>query len=160
MMLPGTTIWPPNFLTPSRRPALSRPLRDEPPAFLCAICCSYLALRIVGAFDVGDAQHGLLLAVALLAPVIVPSLLFEDDDLGCPCLLDHGGAYQRAVKKRGPGRNLRAFADHQHLAELDRGAGLGWELFDREDVALGALELLAAGADDCEHKTRRYSLQR
>jgi len=25
------------FLTPSRRPALSRPLRDEPPAFLCAI---------------------------------------------------------------------------------------------------------------------------
>src|ERR1700741_3659282 len=38
IMLPGTTISPPNFLTPSRRPRLSRPLRDEPPAFLCAIC--------------------------------------------------------------------------------------------------------------------------
>src|SRR5216684_5853443 len=37
MMLPGMTISPPNFLTPSRRPALSRPLREEPPAFLCAI---------------------------------------------------------------------------------------------------------------------------
>src|SRR5689334_166051 len=37
IMLPGTTISPPNFLTPSRRPGLSRPLRDEPPAFLCAI---------------------------------------------------------------------------------------------------------------------------
>src|SRR5579862_5354672 len=37
MMLPGMTISPPNFLTPSRRPALSRPLREDPPAFLCAI---------------------------------------------------------------------------------------------------------------------------
>jgi hypothetical protein len=25
---------PPDFFTPRRRPALSRPLRDEPPAFL------------------------------------------------------------------------------------------------------------------------------
>src|SRR5215472_4449998 len=38
MMLPGMTISPPYFLTPSRRPRLSRPLRDEPPAFLCAMC--------------------------------------------------------------------------------------------------------------------------
>src|SRR5680860_543456 len=37
MMLPGMTDSPPYFLTPRRRPALSRPLRDEPPAFLCAI---------------------------------------------------------------------------------------------------------------------------
>src|SRR5829696_330111 len=36
-MLPGMTVSPPNFLTPRRRPAVSRPLRDEPPAFLCAI---------------------------------------------------------------------------------------------------------------------------
>src|SRR5438128_2511523 len=37
MMLPATTASPPNFLTPRRRPAVSRPLRDEPPAFLCAM---------------------------------------------------------------------------------------------------------------------------
>src|SRR5262245_18701957 len=37
MMLPASTFWPPDFFTPSRRPAESRPLRDEPPAFLCAM---------------------------------------------------------------------------------------------------------------------------
>src|SRR5262245_491126 len=36
-MLPARTDSPPNFLTPRRRPAVSRPFRDEPPAFLCAI---------------------------------------------------------------------------------------------------------------------------
>src|SRR5689334_9307524 len=37
MMLPASTLWPPDFLMPRRRPSVSRPLRDEPPAFLCAI---------------------------------------------------------------------------------------------------------------------------
>src|SRR5487761_2387948 len=36
-MLPATTISPPAFFKPRRRPALSRPLREDPPAFLCAI---------------------------------------------------------------------------------------------------------------------------
>src|SRR5690606_33894664 len=47
MMLPPTTSWPPNFFTPRRRPAESRPLRDEPPAFLCAIS-NYLLLLVGG----------------------------------------------------------------------------------------------------------------
>ena len=33
----GDDASPPNFFTPRRRPAESRPLREEPPAFLCAI---------------------------------------------------------------------------------------------------------------------------
>src|SRR5205809_805895 len=37
MMLPGITTSPPNFFTPSRLPAESRPLRELPPAFLCAL---------------------------------------------------------------------------------------------------------------------------
>src|SRR5271167_4796860 len=161
MMLPGMTIWPPNFLTPSRRPALSRPLRDEPPAFLCAICCSSLGLqprRAVRASDIGNAQNGLQLAMPFFTPVIVPPLLLEDDDFGRPRLLDNGGADRRAVEKRGAGRDLGPFADHQHLAELDHGARLGREPFDRDDIVLGDLVLFAAGADDCEHDTRRYSL--
>src|SRR5688572_7873193 len=47
MMLPAITCWPPNFFTPRRRPAESRPLRDEPPAFLCAIS-NYLLLLLSG----------------------------------------------------------------------------------------------------------------
>src|SRR5208283_5945259 len=37
MMLPARTNSPPNFFTPLRWPALSRPFRELPPAFLCAI---------------------------------------------------------------------------------------------------------------------------
>src|SRR5690242_8468295 len=105
MMLPGMTISPPNFLTPRRRPALSRPLRDEPPAFLCAICCSFHWLRVVHASDFGDAQHCLMLAMTLLAAVVVAPLLLEDDDLGRPLLLNHGGADRRPVEQRRTGRD-------------------------------------------------------
>src|ERR1700688_331441 len=45
-MLPGMTISPPNFLTPSRRPAVSRPLRELPPAFLWAIPNSSALARL------------------------------------------------------------------------------------------------------------------
>src|SRR5580693_3008136 len=36
-MLPASTCSPPNFFTPRRWPAESRPLREEPPDFLWAI---------------------------------------------------------------------------------------------------------------------------
>src|SRR5271169_3213993 len=36
-MLPASTISPPAFFRPRLRPALSRPLREDPPAFLCAM---------------------------------------------------------------------------------------------------------------------------
>src|SRR5258708_19951791 len=84
IMLPGMTISPPYFLTPSRRPALSRPLREEPPAFLCAIL-SLLRLRgrlrrpptprspaggrRTPGVDLVDPQHGLVLAMPVLPPV-------------------------------------------------------------------------------------------
>ena len=36
-VLPAETVSPPKRLTPRRCALLSRPLRDEPPAFLCAM---------------------------------------------------------------------------------------------------------------------------
>jgi hypothetical protein len=33
-MFPARTCWPPNFFTPRRCPALSRPFLELPPAFL------------------------------------------------------------------------------------------------------------------------------
>src|SRR5689334_8283191 len=95
-----------------------------------------------------------------LASVIVPALLLEDDNLGRPRLLDHGGADRSAIEQRSAGRNLGAFADHQHLTELDRGAWLDRQSLHCDDIVLGDLVLLAAGANDCEHDTRRYGFPR
>src|SRR5215831_9737637 len=115
MILPGITISPPNFLTPSRRPRLSRPLRDEPPAFLCAIRQLLLGLACGGP-DLGDPQHGLVLAMALFAPVILPPLLLEDDDLRGAALLDDHGADRGAGDERRAAGDLGTIGDHQHLA--------------------------------------------
>src|SRR5271165_4395424 len=154
MMLPGMTISPPNFFTPRRLPRLSRPLREEPPAFLCAICHFLLVRRSVRAVYLGDAQHGLQLPVTLLAAVVLPPFLLEDDDLGGAGLLDHGGADRSALEQRRSGSYVGSVADHQHFAELDRRPGLGHELLDRDDFVLDDLVLLAAGPDHCEHATR------
>src|SRR3954471_14143266 len=45
MMLPARTLSLPNFFTPRRLLSLSRPLRDEPPAFLCAMS-NYFAFGV------------------------------------------------------------------------------------------------------------------
>src|ERR1051325_7776595 len=174
MMLPGSTISPPNFLTPSRRPALSRPLRDEPPSFLLAIlyllrlprrlslrACLRLgrlararagrsARSALGA-DLGDLQHGLMLAMTVLAPVILPPLLLEDDDLVGTAGLYKSCAHGRPGEERRAGRDIGAVADQQHLAELDRRARLAVELLDGDHIVLGDRVLLAAGADHCKH---------
>src|SRR5262249_12712362 len=44
MMLPARQCSPPKSFTPRRWPAESRPLRDDPPAFLCAIWVSWFDL--------------------------------------------------------------------------------------------------------------------
>src|SRR5207248_7288236 len=140
---------------------------DEPPAFLCAIL-SLLSRRFIrrrppaapprcrrcflpGQPDLGDLQHGLVLAMAVLAPVILPPLFLENDDLVGAALLDQGGADRSAIKQRRAGRDLSAVADHQHLAELDRSAGFAGELLDGDHIVLGDRVLLAAGADHCKH---------
>src|SRR5436190_23249827 len=59
MMLPAMTFSPPKAFTPSLRPAVSRPLRDEPPAFLWAMgdySFSVLGLRGLAAAFLGFAS--------------------------------------------------------------------------------------------------------
>ena len=60
IIFPGITVSPPYFLTPSLRPALSRPFLDDPPAFFVAItyliyllATSVFTLTSVSTFLVG-----------------------------------------------------------------------------------------------------------
>src|SRR5579884_2616765 len=68
MMLPARACSPPNFFTPRRLLSLSRPLRDEPPAFLCAMLDyffgDFLAAPLAGAAFSVDPVSALALAGA------------------------------------------------------------------------------------------------
>src|SRR5258707_5345123 len=154
MMLPGTTISPPNFLTPRRRPPESRPLRDEPPAFLWAI----VGVSLLSGGDAGDLQHGERLAMAVLAAVVVPAALLEDQNLVAELVLDHLGGDRRARNHGGADGRGGAFATHQqHLVEGDGGAGFRGHGLDDDDVVLGNSVLFAAGADHCVHGRKRLA---
>src|ERR1700761_4984811 len=69
MISPPVTVWPPNTFTPRRWALESRPLREEPSPFLCAIaglrvgCCG-LGARGTGQLDVLDLDARQFLTVA------------------------------------------------------------------------------------------------
>src|ERR1700759_1567627 len=90
MMLPPITCSPPNFLTPRRRPAESRPLRDEPPAFLCAIsnysavffAAGFFAGGLVSVFGAAGLGATAFLGEAVLASGALVSVLGEASSWG------------------------------------------------------------------------------
>src|SRR5262245_51042257 len=73
-MLPATTVCPPYSLIPRRRPAESRPLREDPPAFLCAMVIPMLAL-LVTQFTDEIIPDFVMTAILLTIPVSRTSLL-------------------------------------------------------------------------------------
>src|SRR5579859_1987813 len=128
MMLPASTASPPNFLTPSRWPAESRPLREEPPAFLWA-------MEGVSERTLGRSGRGLAgLAGRALGRFGLGRLLAAREVLGAG--LEHGE--RRQVDLAVPGLFLAGpgdAGDAQHRLELA--------------VALGAA--IALAADLLEH---------
>src|SRR5215472_2980711 len=152
-ILPASTISPPNFLTPRRRPAESRPLREEPPAFLWAMG----NLPSLSGADAGDLQDRLRLAVTDLAPVVVAPPLLEDEDLVRLLVLDHGGGHLGAGHGGLAHCGGGAVIDQEHLAQRHRGASLGRERLHDDHIVLGDLILLSAGADDGIHGRCRFA---
>src|SRR5256885_5912515 len=67
MMLPARTVSLPNFFTPRRLLWLSRPLRDEPPAFLCAMS-NYFAFGDFLAAPLAGAAFSVEAGLAVLPP--------------------------------------------------------------------------------------------
>src|SRR5206468_11626357 len=94
MMLPAAIAWPPNIFTPSLWPGESRPLREEPPAFLCAM------LRFRSRGDSRDLHRGEVLAGAALFVCVLAPLLLEGDDLRAAAVLDNLRFHARAGNQR------------------------------------------------------------
>ena len=86
-----------------------------------------------------------------LAAVVFAPLLAEDDDLLAALVLHDRGRNPRAVEERLTERDGLAVAHRQHLAELDRLAGLGLEPLHLDNVFRRDAVLLPARANHSEH---------
>src|SRR5579884_3264908 len=117
MISPPVTVCPANTFTPRRLECESRPLRDEPNPFLCAILCLLLRFLLgrrgrlgrrpsgvsrlappaapapAGQLDPHDLNSGQLLTVA--RPALVPTLGLELDhpELGSALVAHHAGLH-------------------------------------------------------------------
>src|SRR5262249_57500391 len=81
---PAVTCWPPNRLTPSILPWLSRPFRALPTPFLCAMVSVSVVIDSAAGVDARDPDGGVPLPVPLPAPVVLPALQLQHQDLGTP----------------------------------------------------------------------------
>src|SRR5215468_5909039 len=119
-------------------PGESRPLREEPCPFLCAMA------------DPRDAELGVRLAVSADA---VPTLFLraEVPQLAVLAVRDHLGLHPGARDHRRAELHVRALAHQEHL-ELELRAHVLRQLLDLEQVAFLDAVLLAARPDHCIHR--------
>src|SRR5438477_2572112 len=141
-MLPGTTASPPKILTPRCCPGESRPLRDEPCPFLCAMA------------DPRDLDLRVRLPVAADA---VPPLFLgaEVPELAVLAVRDHLGLHLGAVQNRRAQLHVLTLADQQHL-EVQLCPDRLLHLLDLEEVAFLAAVLLSPRPDHCVHRKTPY----
>src|SRR5438445_13330424 len=99
MMAPAWTRAPAYSLTPSRCPALSRPLRVEPAPFLCAI-----SLRL----DLRDSECRFVLPVTAGLPRPRLVLVLEHPDLRSSSVPDDLGRDDGVGHERGSGAHAYA----------------------------------------------------
>ena len=90
--------------------------------------------------------------MALGPPVVLATLLLEDEDLVGARLLEDG-SLDRGLLDEGcaDGGGLALLADHHHVAQFHAFSGLTGQLFHADHVVLGDTVLFSAGLDDCEH---------
>src|SRR3954470_8071715 len=123
MISPPVTCWPANTFTPRRLAFESRPLRDEPRPFLCAISRS--------APDLFHPDARELLAVALAALVAALRLVLEDADLRPTLVADDRGGDLDLAEGVGAELGLAVARDQERL-QLDRGALVVLQALDEQ----------------------------
>src|SRR5688572_28647758 len=142
-MEPPVTHCPPKRLTPSICGFESRPLRELPTPFLCAMTCLHL--------DLEDLHRGRLLAMTAVPAVVLPPLELDDQDLA-PAALGHDLArHARALEPVRPDDDLAVPGHQQHGGEGHLGALVAGQLLHGDDLALGHPVLLAPRCDDGFH---------
>ena len=147
MMLPALMTSPPYDLTPRRFDSESRPLRELPPAFLCA-----MVIVSPSADDAFDLELGVVLAMALVLLVVLAPAHLEYGHLLAATMRDDGCLDGCAGDDRLTQTDAFAVTDHQHLIDDHFCAHVRRYLFYFEFFAGGNFVLLAAGFYDRVHE--------
>ena len=93
----------------------------------CFLVCHRTAPVALLGDDLFDLDHRQVLTMTVLAPRVLAAALLEDDQVRPARLLDDRAHDLGA----GNGRRADLVADHQHVGELDLGAGLARDALDR-----------------------------
>src|SRR5690242_12341929 len=145
MISPPVTVWPANTFTPRRLAFESRPLREEPRPFLCAISLTA---------DLRDADPRQLLAVAGATLVAALGLELEHAQLRPALVRDDLSRHDVPE----PVELGIAVAGEQERRKLDGGADVVGQPLDEQGLALLDAVLLTAGLDDCVAHDLDYSV--
>src|SRR6266566_6358266 len=141
MIVPARTNSPPNRFTPRYFGFESRPLREEPTPFLCAI-------RSSADLHVGDLDLGEILPVPSVTAIARAAREPEDPNLLALAVPHDLGRDLRALHLRRAGRDMLAVARDEHVVERDLVARLRVEQRHLDgDSGLGP-ELGATGGED------------
>src|SRR5262245_28028782 len=141
-MLPPVTNWPPNRLTPSICGFESRPLRELPTPFLCAMLSD---------LDLRDTHARGRLPVAAVPPIVFPALELHDAYLAPAPLRHHFAGHARLREPVTARDQLAVLVDEQHRGELDLRALVSREMLDGDHLPRRHAVLLAAGRDHRFH---------
>src|SRR5919197_1429894 len=145
MISPPVTVWPAKTFTPRRLAFESRPLREEPRPFLCAMA------------DLRDLDSGQVLTMPRAALVAALGLELEHAQLLAADVLDDLRA--DADLLQAVGVEDRVLGAEQDGLEVDAGTGLAGQALHQERLALLDAVLLAAGLDDRVHEGEVSSLR-
>src|SRR3954469_17452244 len=99
-MLPAETCSPPKRLTPSLLAWESRPLRELPPAFLCAMSYSFKCGAGLLALDARDLDFRIRLPMALVLLVVLAPAHLENLHLVAAPVREDFRFHARSGKKR------------------------------------------------------------
>src|SRR5687768_8658910 len=138
-MLPARMLSPPKTLTPRYCAFEPRPLRVEPPPFLCAM---------VSALHLRNLDRRVALTMSGLLPGALALAELEHHDLLTERLADDL-ALDGSTLDRGCSELRLGAADEQHFFEAHLRARFTGKSIDANGLTFGDVVLLAAGADDC-----------
>src|SRR5690606_6067037 len=147
MMLPAVACWPPYSFTPSRLASESRPLRVEPPAFLCAMSLSPQCLGR----DAGDFDFGVPLTVALTLHVVLTTTELDDTNLLATTMSADFCSHLGAINNRCTDSDVVTVTNQQYAIKFDSGTGFGFQLLYSQEFAFGDLVLLTTSNNYCVH---------